>query len=322
MSLKDTYHHVKRTVSSKQGKNFAIFVLFILIAAILWCVTAINDETQADIRLPIRITNVPDSVTIVSKLPQNISIGVRARGSQLLKYSWSKPPSLDIDYRLFNNGNIIKLSENDIKNLARNTLSSSQIIVVSPDSLSIKVTTKPPVLLPVELDCHVTVGPQATLSGKPVGSPDSVKVYTYGNHILSFTSIKTEPIEFQSINESVTRKVALITPPNTRVIPDSIDVTVKVEPLIFKTRTASIEPINVPNGQRLILFPSQVNVMYLIPVSEYIDAEQNIRIVADYNSISDKTGKVKLRIDDASNDLQNIHIALDSVECIIEKLDK
>ena len=320
MTFKGAYDYLHHALRSQRGRNVFVFTAFLIIAAFLWWVIALNDEGQTDVRMPVRLTNVPDSVTIVSTLPQTMSVSVRARGSQLLKLGWGKSPKFDIDFRLYRIGSYLRLSDTDLKGIARHTLGGAQVVFVSPDSLNIAFTSQPPVILPVKLDCSVTPGPQVSLAGRPVLSADSVRVYVTGHRTVDASYVSTEPLRLQSINETVTRRVRLIAPPNSRVIPDSIDVTVNVEPLIFKTRRVPVESVNVPHDVRLITFPSQVDVMYMIPVSEYLDIEPRIRVVADYNTISPKSGKVRLRVAEASDDLLNVHIASDSAEYIIEKL--
>lgn len=322
MAPADLYNKVKGVLRSQRGRNILVFSVFLVIATFLWWVIALNDEGQTDIRMPVRITHLPDSVTLVSQVPQSMSVSLMARGSQLLKYSIGRAPSFDIDFRLYHDGSTLRLSSTDLKGIARNTLGGAQIVLVSPDSLSIAFTSLPPKIVPVNLDYYATPGPQVTLSGTPVVSPDSVKVYVSGHYNVDISSVTTEPIRFNGINESVTRRVRLIAPAHTRLIPDSVDVTVNVEPLIFKTRKVKVEGANVPASLRLITFPSQVDVMYMIPVSDYLDTEPHIRVVADYNSITPSTGKIRLRIAEASGDLQNVQIATDSAEYIIEKLEK
>lgn len=320
MAIKDIYRKAHEALSSRKGRNALAFCIFLIISAFLWCVIALNDEGQTDLRLPVSITHIPDSVTMVSKVPATMNVAVVGRGSQLLKYSIGKAPEFKIDFRLYKEGSMLHLSPADLKGIARNTLGGAQVLVIAPDSLNLAFTSNPPALLPVKLDFTATPGPQATLSGKPSVSPDSVKVYVAGGKTVSVSSISTEPLRLEGVNETTTRRVALITPSNTKVVPDSVNVTINAEALIFKTRKVRIEPINVPFGERLITFPSQVDVMYMIPVSEYLDVEPKIRVVADYHSITPATGRVRIRIAEASGDLSNVHVAVDSVEYIIEKL--
>jgi len=321
MNYKDLLRNIRAAVRSRRGHNFIVFTVFLIISAVLWCVIALNDESQADIRMPVKVTHIPDSVTIVSQIPRSVSVSLLTRGTQLLKLGLAKPPVMNIDFRMYRQGNILRLTDTDLKAIARGALDGAAIAVVSPDSLNIAFTSQPPVTLPVNPDYIATPGPQATIVGVPRLSSDSVKVYTAGRLSSGIEAITTEPLRVNGINETTTRRVRLISPPHSRVVPDSIDVTIDVEPLIFKTRKVTIEAINVPAGQKLITFPAQIDVMYMISVSDYKTSEPYIRVTADYRSVSGGNSRmVRLRIADASENLQNVHLAVDSAEYIIEHL--
>ena len=324
MNLKELFNRANEVIHSRQGHSVLVFMAFLALSALLWCVIAFNDESQADIRMPVRLTNVPDSVTIVSQVPATMSVSLQARGTQLLKLTWGKVPNFNIDFRVFRSDGALRLTDTDLKAIARSAIDGANIIIVSPDSLNLAFTSQPPVVMPVNPDYIATPGPQATISGTPRLSADSVKVYSIGRLPSSIEAITTEPIRFNSLNETTTKRVKLIAPPGSRVIPDSIDVTIDVEPLIFKTRKVAVEAINVPDGQKLITFPAQVDVMYMIPVSDYKTSEPRIRVTADYRSISSSSSSrmIRLRIAEASDNLQNVHLAVDSAEYIIEKLEK
>ena len=308
---------------SQRGHNLLVFTLFLFISAMLWCVIAFNGEAQSDIRMPVKITHVPDTVTIVSQVPRTISVSLQARGTQLLKLAWGQPPVFPIDFRMYHaDARHLILTEPDLKGIARNALDGANILLVSPDSLRLAFTSQPPVILPVTADYMVTPGPQASITGKIRLSKDSVKVYTAGRLSASVEAVTTEPIRLTGLNQTVTRRVGLVAPRNSKVVPDSIDVTVEVEPLIFKTRKVTVETVNVPHGMRLIVFPAQVDVRYMIPVSDYKYSEPTIRVVADYNTINHngEESTVGLRIVDASSNLQNVHLAADAAEYILEEL--
>ena len=171
------------------------------------------------------------------------------------------------------------------------------------------------------VDAVVTPGPRATITGKPHMSVDSVMLFTL-SRADNVASVATEPVRITSLNETVTRRLRVIAPPGTRVVPDSIDVTFEVEPLIFKTRKVAVEPINVPLGHKLITFPAQVEVSYMVPVSVYKSSEPRLRVVADYRNIdrSAHSRNMRIRLVDVSPAFSNVQLASDSVEYIIETL--
>ena len=104
-----------------------------------------------------------------------------------------------------------------------------------------------------------------------------------------------------------------------RAIPDSVNVTIPIEPLISKKRMANIEAINVPEGYRLITFPSNIELNYLIPKSLFNNENQLIRAIVDYNDIKSNTNKVPLKLIDIPTNYRGVTINADSVEYVIEK---
>lgn len=307
---------------SRRGRNALVFLACLCASSILWCVLSLNEEDQADVRIPVRLVNVPDSVTMVSLPPATLAASVRTHGSQLLRLNWGFVPAVDIDFRIYRSGDYLRLSDTDLKALIRSRIEGSTVLVVTPDSLSLGFTTSPGVSLPVIADYAITAGPKASIVSAPHLSVDSVRVFSLEPLPKNVLSVATEPIRIQGLNESVVRRVRLVAPHNARVIPDSVDVAFDVEPLIFKTRRVSVEAINVPAGHKLITFPAQVDVMFMVPLSIYKNADPHIRVVADYKSIdrNNPTRNIRIRVTDVSAGLQNVHLAADSAEYIIEEL--
>ena len=195
------------------------------------------------------------------------------------------------------------------------------MLSVTPDSLHLLYTSTRGHRLPVVLDYKVTPGPQVALVGKPVVVPDSATVYAVGSAASGLAAVATEPIRISSLSETTTMRVRVLTPARSRAFPDSVDVTFRVEPMIMKTRRVVIEPIGVPAGIKLITFPAQVNVTYMVPASVYKHSSPQFRVVADYRTIdtSAPTRNMRLRLVDVDDNLQNVYLSADSAEYIIER---
>lgn len=296
-----------------------MFLLFVVISVILWGVLSLNDERQYDVRLPMKITHVPDSVTMISPGPDVLSVSLQAKGTQLLKMSLGSMPTVNVDFRAFRKDGTVHLSSTDLKGLVRNATGGSQVNVVYPDSLALPYTSHKGYRLPVRLDYKVTAGPQSALAGRPRLSADSVSVFVSGVLPDNFEAVVTEPVRFLGIDKTTTQRVRLIGPPGSRVIPDSIDVTFETEQMIFKSRKVVIEPINVPEGIKLITFPAQIDVFYMVPVSGYRHGETRFRVVADYRTIRPGSSNVKLSLKNVPERFQNVHLSADSAEYIIER---
>lgn len=313
---------IEALLHSQQGHNAVVFFVFLIVSTILWMVLAFNEEEQCDVRLPVRLTHVPDSVTVISPLPEAISVSAVARGTQLLKLSYGNPPQVDIDFRAFRQRDAIRLSTTDLKAIARAAIGGATVMIVSPDTLNLAYTSKPGLLMPISVDYKVTPGPQATITGRPKLSADSASIYSLRRLPDNVESISTEPIRLDGLNESVTQRVKLVSLSNSRVIPDSVDVTFEVERLILKTRRVVIEPTHVPSDCKLITFPAQIDVFYMVPMSSYKNSVPHFRVIADYQTLDLDNGShnIKLRLVDVPDNLHNVHLSADSAEYIIERL--
>lgn len=318
--LKGPTRKVIIALRSQRGRDAMMFLLFVFISAILWGVLSLNEEDQFDARMPVRITHIPDSVTLISKGPEALSTSLTAKGTTLLKMTMGHMPTVDIDFRAYSNGGFLKISSADLKSLVRSASGGSQVSVVYPDSMTIPFTTHEGYRLPVAVDYRIAAGPQSAIVGRPRLSDDSVRVYISSEAIPDrLEAVTTEPIRILGIDKTTTRRVKLIGPPHSRVIPDSIDITFEVEPLIFKSRKVVIEPINVPPDMKLITFPAQTDVFYMLPSSQYKAGESHFRVVADYKSIRPGSRKVQLSLTDVSDKLRNVYLNTDSAEYIIER---
>lgn len=305
---------------SPRGKDSLMFLIFLCISVILWSVLSLNEEDQYDLRMPVRITHVPDSVTLIKPGPEALNVSLRAKGTSLLKMSMGSTPSVDIDFRAYRSDGYVHLTSADLKALARNATGGSQVSYVYPDSINLPYTTHPGYLLPIVVDYRATAGPQAVLVGKPHLSQDSARVFLWGNSLPeNIENVVTEPIRLIGLEKSETTRVRLFGPSGSRVVPDSVDVTFQVEPLIFKTRKVAIEPVNVPRNTKLMTFPAQIDVAYLIPMSEYATSDTHFRVVADYRTLEPGTRRIKLSLQNVAPNLKNVHLSADSAEYIIER---
>lgn len=318
---------LNQVLHSQQGRNVITFLIFVVISAVLWIVQSLNEEAQRDLRLHIQLTNVPDSVTRISKVPEYINVNVRSRGTTLLKYQFESQPSMSIDYRQLAVGDRIVLNDASLKAYFRQKIGGgAQIMGVNPDSLAILFTRDKGVLLPVKVDAHVVPGPQFAIIGKVRSLTDSVRLYSLDKKTGWMRSIITEPIVLNDVTSSQTLKVALLTPPDSRCVPDSVNVYIDVEPLVSKSREIEIKPVNVPSGYNLVLSPRQVEVYYMVPMSIYksADSDPKFTIEADYNSLSagGSNGKIAIRLTQAPKDFIDVFLTADSVGYIIESVNK
>ncbi len=314
---------IRQHIFSPRGKSVLTFCVFLAISAALWVVMSLNQEMQQDIRCRVEIVNKPDSVAMISYLPDDISVSVKSRGSQLIKFSFGTPPTISIDYKYLIHGNHISIGNSEMRALLRNVFGqNAQILSFSPDSLNLMFTSRSGVSLPVNIAAQVSTRSDFALAGAPKCVPESVMVYSIRPLDPIADKAVTTVIQYENIYETQTVHTRVIVPPGCRAFPDSVSVTFRVEPLIARSIKVPITTVNVPDSIRLILLPTTVTASYMVPANMYNDQLPPLAVTADYRSIdlSHPARRIRINVDSSKAPaLRNVRLSTDSVEYMIER---
>lgn len=314
---------IRQYVFSPRGKSVLTFCVFLAISTALWVVMSLNQEMQQDIRCRVEIVNKPDSVTMISYLPEDINVSVKSRGSQLIKFSFGTPPTISIDYKYLMHGNRISVGTSEMRALLRNVFGqNAQILSFSPDTLNIMFTSRPGESMPVNVNAQVTTRSDFALAGVPKCVPESVVVYSIRPLDLTVDKAVTPVIQYSNISETQTIRTRVNVPPGCRAFPDSVSVTFRVEPLIARSIKVPITAVNVPDSVRLILLPTTVTATYMVPANMYNEQLPPLVVTADYRSIdmSHPARRICINADNSKAPaLRNIRLSTDSVEYMVER---
>lgn len=322
--VKQWLRSVNTELHSSRGKDIIVFLLFLCVSYVFWLLLTLNNEIQEDLEVPVELTEVPDSITIISDVPASISVSVRDKGSALARYVWGNTPTMRIR---FSDGhkddNRLIISESDIDSRLRSFFGqTSQIISSKPDSISIFYTNQPgrKVKLDLKVDAHPSL--QCVISGPITADADSVLIYSVNDLPASLTTVQTLPVVRTGLTDTTYVEARIAPVPNSRIIPDKVTIRIPVEPLISKKRYIPIKVTGVPAGMDLLTFPSKVEISYLIPMSLYTIDDEEIHAIADYSTLLTGKGlspKLAVKLPILPQFYHNVSLAVDSVEYILEQ---
>ncbi len=324
MSIKSSLNNLKSRIyneaHSSRGRNIMLYLLFVCVAFVFWLLLSLDSEVQRDYDVPLTVENVPDSVTFISLPPTTINVGVTAKGSQLLQYSWGKIPALKLNYSEYVAGSHSwAINSTKLESKVRDYFGNSIIInSVRPDSIRLETTSLPGELMPVIIDAQVSPNIQCIISGPITVDTDSVMVYSARPIPRSFKVVTTEEIVRRDLKDTTYVEIGLVSVEGLRFIPDRVRVTIPVEPLISKRQTVRISSVNVPEGSNIITFPSEVTVSYLVPMSRYND-EYPLKTIVDYNDVTPGGIMIPVRISLLPEYMRDLSLSPDSVEYVIER---
>ena len=307
---------IDTTIKYLSGNTFrrqaGVFLIFICISAVLWVVTSLNEEVQRHVDCKVNITHVPDSVTFIKMPPVQVEARVRGRGTHMLRSLFGSQPVVNIDFDKFGRDDRLVVTSRDLVQLVQSTIGDERLIQnLTPDSIVLPYTTLPPVRVPVKIEVTATTRPNVCLYGHIKANIDSVDVYSTGNLATRVTSISTSNLHLENIGETTVVPVKLIVPRGCRVIPDTVRVTINVEPVVTVTRPMTVTPVNVPHGMKVILSPDKVNVSFRMPRSQR-DKLPEVDVIADFESFNPDSNQDKVAVSTAVW-LPNVFIETDSV---------
>lgn len=318
------FNLISNKSQSAKGRDLLIFLLFLCVASIFWFISSLNNEIEENIEIPIEIIEIPDSVTILDKIPTNINITLKEKGTSIIRYILGSNPPIKINFLNYAQGETYSerflLRHNDIELLLKKYFGNGvQITSIQPDSIKVSYTSSLREKLKLQINADVSPHFQYIINGEISADIDSVDVYKISDIDTNIFVVNTELIKRVDLKDTtiVTAQIKPIT--GFKIIPDNVTITIPVEPLIAKKQTVIITTTNVPDSIDLILFPPIAEITYLLPMSKY-NISNEITITADYNSIQMNNGlKIPLSTANIPIDYKNIDLLTDSVEYIIEQ---
>lgn len=262
--------YLSAALHSSQGKDVLTYLMFVLVAFVFWVFMSLDSEMQRDFEVPVEITEVPDSVTMLVTPPATLAVSVRGKDSQLLRFMWGHMSPLKFKWKDNLSGGELNIPSSRLDTKIREYFGSGvEMVACRPDSIHVPFTTLPGVKVKLVVKSDVRPNIQYILSSAPYADVDSVSLYSATDIPHSIKSVTTEPLVKQGLKDTTRYEVKIQPIEGIRIVPDLVTVTVPVEPLISRKMSAEIVAEGVPAGKHLVTFPSRVEVSYLVPMSSY-----------------------------------------------------
>lgn len=312
--LKLTFLNISRNLFSKQT---GVFLIFVVIATALWMVTSLNEEVTKRVDCTFDITNVPDSVIFINTPPTTLSFEVRGRGTSLIKHFVGEKSVIKVDFAKFAQKGRFVVSKRNLIEITQSYFGSDYLIQdISPDSVSCLYTSRSPTKLPVKISTVFEASPNYSIIYPIKVLNDTIDVYVANGVTLNDNTIETIPGEIKNISSTQTVKIPLSTPSGCRLIPDSVEVQINVEPIVTEVNYIEITAVNIPQGYDVTLSPSRIKTFYRVPVSAK-DKLPEVKIIADFGNLAPEYSGNKIGIR-AVPLRTNVFIEEDSVNFVLK----
>ena len=302
------------------GGEFSIFLLFLVITFLFWFAQKMGKSYEYTMQIPVKIANVPEEIRLSGSASDKVIATLSGKGMALWKSSRNKDKVIEISTSAYkmSRGRAV-LSSQFVRDSIQDIISSGVVIrSIEPDTLSFLYENQQIKRLPVRFD-GVTEGKNQYVMDSYYVTPDSLDVYvteSAGNVDALYVDLASIDVDADTVTVSAKLKAI------SGVYADNDNVQLSVCSFQYteKSLTIPVQGVNFPQGKMLKSFPSRVNVVFWVKMSEYDNvAEGDFTVVVDYNDIMQfASDKAELRIYNLPADVKRVRIIPQSVEFLVE----
>ena len=146
---------------SDRSREILTFMFFLVISFIFWVLQSLNEDVESSFSLNVKYVNVPEKVVFTNKLPDEIDVRLRDKGTTLMGYLMERMPVIEIDFERYkNNKGVFIVTSSQLSTLVRKQLkNTTTLLSVSPDSIPVYYTNNSGKKYKIRLIGSVFYGP-------------------------------------------------------------------------------------------------------------------------------------------------------------------
>ena len=288
---------ILKYIYSSFRKDARTKFIFFVIGIILWLNINLEKDFEANIVVPIKITNIPANKTLLNPIPKFAKIKVRSKGKSLVMTDTKNSLYFEIDLSTKKDTIVQRLNSDLFVNLTSNDLEPlfifyPQEIVVILDELMVKN-------IPINNNSTYSLSPGYVTSGNLIQKPDSVRLYGPAEKVKLIDIVQSKKDVINDLTSDYSKNISLILRDTNsiRYSTNSISLFQKIVRKGFYTFKVPVDILNEPFGQKTIINPVAVEIEISGPVNELqkINAKDFI-ITADLDNVDEVSETVPLTI--------------------------
>jgi YbbR domain-containing protein len=316
-----------RAFKGKSSFNFRsewkIFAWCFIIAAILWVLTALNEQFSSSISIKARYINYPKDKVFIKPLPEEFKVMVTAKGWDLIGQHFRKNSEfITIDLNDYKKTEVLitrRLQDNFQQLMAQKIIIGD----VFPETISLQKEEKESKKVPVHLNQEIVCKNQYGLGGEVSFSPDSITISGPASVIKGIDRVETEISSLKDLDKPSAIDVRLKDPEfkNINYSVNTVKVQIPVYQLIEQKTEVQLEILNLKNDPGIKLIPSKVSVIYQAPINKYAQMDSvQFQVMVDGSQI-DTLAKQPLKVQLVSTPkyTYNLQLKPDYVDYVINK---
>ena len=281
------------------SKDFFVFLTFLVMSAIFWVLTTLNETYETDVEVRLELVDIPNNTVITEPLPDTIKVMVRDKGYYLVKYLYfDNMRVVRIPFALYS-GQQSKgvVSPSDLQKLLRSRFGETcTILAIKADHLDFYYSHGSQKKVPLIYSGTATAKTNFYVMDVKI-SPDSVVVMASKSALDTINAVYTEPKDIEDVDNSVTKIVPIARIWGAKTKINQAKVRVVVDRLTEKVLNVPVTAINLPPQLLLKTFPGRVDVKVSVGASmaNRLRPEQ-FSVTVNAEDLAERASKDKLKL--------------------------
>jgi len=283
-------------------------LVFLLIAITIWYLNALNKDYTTDQKFTIKYIDMPEDKVLANTPPEHLNLTIQAQGYILLQYRLGlifNPISLEASYRTLRKesnspqGEYYINTQTAFDRIGAQLRSDVNLKQVAPDTLKFLFSETIRKDLPVKPAVHLQFEKDFLPKGGMLVEPSKITVTGPKTTIDTMQYVYTKTKVFKKLKETLRISIDLQPVHQLRYSVNEVQIEQVIERNAEATIIAPIEPVNLPEGMTMKVFPGTITINCMAPVSDYEKLQPYMfRAVVDYMSIKDaKDNQTKAKVD-------------------------
>ena len=253
-------------------RDVLTFLLFVVIATIVWYGHAMQSVRNTRVPVRIQYTGKPDAIGLKAPgLPDTVMIEVRDAGARLNTYH-RDPLRLTIDLHSYihgERGRIYIPSDALRRSISDILQGTSRLIETAPEDITCDFFTEQERNVCLAFRGTLKTANEYQLVGQPALSRKRMKIFGDEQSILAIDTLYTEYQELTEVTDTMNIRCAIDAPEGIRLEDDSVDLRIIAERYTEKKFSVPVHIKGIPEGYRIRLFPKEVEVSVRVGMNHF-----------------------------------------------------
>ncbi len=321
-----------RKLKSKVSREFLTYLVFLLIAVVIWYLNALNKDYTTDLEFKVKYTDLPEDKVLVTPPPDRLVLTIKAQGNTLLKYRLGLifyPITLDANYHTLRKrhssvpGQYFIATQSVFDKIASQLSSDVKLNHIMPDTLNFHFSETVQKDIPVKVLLHLQFDKGFLPRGDMQVNPKNVTVVGPQAIIDTMQHVYTREKTFKKLNDTLRTELSLQPVQQLRYSVSEVSIMQAIERCTEATVVVPIESVNLPEGLTMKTFPGTITVNCMVPMIDFEKLQPYMfRAVVDYITIKDakdKQTKVKVNLLRSPDYVSDVRFHPKNVDFIVEK---